>query len=410
MDFCLAHGLKNTLRGLLTGLLTGLVITFFANSIAFATAFNKSHRILIFLLPIGALATTFLFKRTGESYRKVTTIAIDTIHEREGNLAQAQKQSISPLMGVVSYVNSMFSHFLGAAVGKEGVGVQLGLACSSVIDRGEKKLFGCNEPDYNLMCGASAAFAALFSAPIAGTLFGAHFASPRSTRLDAFLPCLVSAFTSSMLADAVGIHIIFVPEYASLAFDLGNTLKVFSFALFIGIVARLVVFLIDKAKELPEKLFGKSEYLQRFIPALALLAASLAIYAATDGFAYNGLSSELIAEAMEGLRSPADFFLKLTLILLSMAAGFQGGEVVPLLVLGALAGGSIAPLLALSPAPLASLGALAMLSGGTNLPLVCFALGLELFGYGEPTILFIACTTSFVASGRLGIYSHQKIY
>ena len=50
-----------------------------------------------------------------------------------------------------------------------------------------------------------------------------------------------------------------------------------------------------------------------------------------------------------------------------------------------------------------------MLSGGTNLPIVCFALGLELFGYREPCLLFIMVTLSFVASGHSGIYSHQRL-
>ena len=59
--------------------------------------------------------------------------------------------------------------------------------------------------------------------------------------------------------------------------------------------------------------------------------------------------------------------------------------------------------------PFAVLGSVGMLSGGTNLPLVCFALGMELYGYKEPTMLFLMVTVSFLASGRSGIYAHQKL-
>ena len=50
-----------------------------------------------------------------------------------------------------------------------------------------------------------------------------------------------------------------------------------------------------------------------------------------------------------------------------------------------------------------------MLSGGTNLPLVCFALGLELFSYEEPTLLFAAVSIAYLCSGETGIYQHQAM-
>lgn len=51
----------------------------------------------------------------------------------------------------------------------------------------------------------------------------------------------------------------------------------------------------------------------------------------------------------------------------------------PLPVIGSGPGATLASFTGLEVSGLTSLGAPAMLSGGTNLPLVCFALGLELF-------------------------------
>lgn len=87
-----------------------------------------------------------------------------------------------------------------------------------------------------------------------------------------------------------------------------------------------------------------------------------------------------------------------------LAASLSGGEVVPLLVIGSGLGATFASFTGLEVSGLAALGALAMLSGGTNLPLVCFALGLELFGY---SLLFLATGISFVVSGKHGIYRTQ---
>ena len=52
--------------------------------------------------------------------------------------------------------------------------------------------------------------------------------------------------------------------------------------------------------------------------------------------------------------------------------------------------------------------AVGMLAGGTNLPVVCFALGLELFGYNEPMLLFIATAIAYATSGKHSIYQHQR--
>ncbi|MCR5732525.1 MAG: chloride channel protein, partial [Sphaerochaetaceae bacterium] len=80
---------------------------------------------------------------------------------------------------------------------------------------------------------------------------------------------------------------------------------------------------------------------------------------------------------------------------------------VPLLVIGSGLGALFASFTGLEISGVAAIGALAMLSGGTNLPLVCFALGLELFGYSEPILLFLATGIAFVASGKKGIYATQ---
>jgi len=49
-----------------------------------------------------------------------------------------------------------------------------------------------------------------------------------------------------------------------------------------------------------------------------------------------------------------------------------------------------------------------MLSGATKLPLACFALGLELYGYTNPTMLFFVCAVSYFISGPASIYrSHE---
>ena len=101
------------------------------------------------------------------------------------------------------------------------------------------------------------------------------------------------------------------------------------------------------------------------------------------------------------------FAIKLVFTAITMAAGFTGGEVVPTMVIGAAAFRTLGLIIPIPLPVLAVFGAIGMLSGTTNLPLVCFALGLEVFGFQNAEYLFIICVMSFIVSGRDSIYPNQ---
>jgi len=403
-------------RGVAVGVISGIVIDIFALLIAKSTEFNQNHHFLILFIPLGALLTYLLYKHFGPSYRNSTVEAIDDINNAykvNKNLASSQvPDDICPQMGLVAILATLLTHLTGASGGKEGAGVQVGLACASVVEKCENWFFRklkkkhSHPSDIYLMCGAGAAFASLFSSPIAGILFGTNFASPRTNRLDAWLPVTLASFTSVLLSRALHIHILSIPEVLPLAFNLKNTLLIALFAILVGFYSRLFCYLLHMLKNLFQSKL-KNENLKVLVPSTLLLIFSLITYLLLGTFRYNGLGGDLLYQLIEGRANHVDDLIKLIMVALTFASGFAGGEVVPLLIVGAGFGMSIAKLTGLEVSALASLGALGMLSGGTNLPLVCFALGLELFGYSEPILLFLTCCLAFISSGRSGIYDHQ---
>ena len=405
------------LRGLFTGLITGALISLYSQTISLLTRLNQSLPFLVFLIPLGAVLTQYLFKVFGERYRNSTTSAIDEInnHKNHRNWAESQiPDTISPIMGLLAYLGASITHLVGASGGKEGAGVQIGLASASVVEHveawGNRRLGRehDNRSDYYLMCGAGAAFAALFNAPIAGVFFGTQLASPRATRLDAYLPVTISSFTAVLLSQAIGIHVLEIPFYLELEFSARNLFYVSLFAILTGLYSRLFCFVLHRIRDFFRKRVS-SPYLVVLWPSLVLLLLSLATWPIFDTFRYNGLGGDLLYDIIIGRASQLDDLIKLALVAFTFAAGFVGGEVVPLIVVGAGFGMSMSHLFNVPLSPFAVLGSLGMLSGGTNLPIVCFALGLELFGYREPCLLFIMVTLSFVASGHSGIYSHQRL-
>ena len=134
------------------------------------------------------------------------------------------------------------------------------------------------------------------------------------------------------------------------------------------------------------------------------LALSIALYPLFGGFPLNGLSAGLIGKQVAWYVP----FLKMILTVLCMAGGFVGGEVVPVLVLGSTFGSLFQPFLAIPHSALISFASMGMLSAATKLPFVCAMLGMELFGFANPALLFYVCLISYASSGTMGIYARQR--
>ncbi len=407
--------IDESLKAIAVGGATGAAMTIFANTVSFLGDLNVLCPYLVLLLPLGGYLTMRLYKAFGESYRAVTTVAIDFIHDGEAIEAGAErhkpKMKISPMMGVVAYIAAAIAHFTGASVGKEGAGVQIGLSIGELGYRLDKRLSWeghRGRGDYYLMVGAGSAFGALFSAPVAGTLFAMTFASPDIIRLSALFPSLVASITAVIVSGRIGIHVMHVPEFEVLPLSLKSLAYALVIAIAVGLLARLFIHLLETFKKQMKKRFRNPAF-RTIIPSIIAAALFLTTYIVTGRDDYNGLSLTLLYDAMNGNGIPyLSFIMKAILVFLSIAAGFVGGEVVPLLVTGGTFGYTLASVLSLHQPAFAALGAIGMLSGGTNLPLVCFALGLELFGYSEPVLLFVVVAVSYMASGKKSIYQHQR--
>lgn len=404
--------IADAVRSLMIGGLAGVLITFFANTVSFLGDFNHHFPYIVLLMPLGAYLTLMLFNFLGDAYKRITSTAIDFIHDGEAEDAGAVRPGhaglkITPLMGLIAYISAAISHLVGASIGKEGAGVQIGLSASELIYRIDRRIMPRGKRgrgDYYLMCGAAAAFGSLFGSPVAGTLFGLTFASPDVLHLPVLFPSLISSYTAVLVSSLLGIHRMAIPAFEVLPVTIGNAFTVIAFACVVGLVARLFVTLLEAFK----KSFG-SPVIAALIPSLLAAVMLITLYFRTNDTDYTGLSLDLLYAAIDGRGVPYyAFILKATLVFLSISAGFTGGEVVPLLVTGGTMGYTIASLIGLDTAAFSVLGAIGMLAGGSNLPLACFALGLELFGYNEPMLLFLAVAFAFIASGRESIYQHQR--
>ncbi|MFY7813822.1 MAG: chloride channel protein, partial [Chryseobacterium taeanense] len=124
---------------------------------------------------------------------------------------------------------------------------------------------------------------------------------------------------------------------------------------------------------------------------------------------YIGLGIPVIEEAFGKQLPLYDFALKIIFTVITLSAGFKGGEVTPLFFIGATLGSALSLVIPLPFGLLAGMGFVAVFAGATNTPLACTLMGIELFGVECGVYVAIACIVSYLFSGNNSIYTKQKI-
>lgn len=101
--------------------------------------------------------------------------------------------------------------------------------------------------------------------------------------------------------------------------------------------------------------------------------------------------------------------MKFALTILTLSAGFQGGEVTPLFSIGATLGAASAVIFGV-PFPLAAaLGYAAVFGGATNTLWAPILIGCEVFGFDTLPAFFVTCVIAYVCNGGQSIYGQKKL-
>ncbi|WP_200801821.1 chloride channel protein, partial [Clostridioides difficile] len=126
------------------------------------------------------------------------------------------------------------------------------------------------------------------------------------------------------------------------AVDIINVLKVIALAICFGLISRLFVYMTHWFNEKLIK-YCKNKYLKIFVGGTLMVIATLFL----RNNLYNNLSLGLLNDAFYGKVPILAFIIKLILTALCLGAGYQGGEVTPLFVIGATLGATLSHILGL---------------------------------------------------------------
>ncbi len=450
--------------GAITGVASGFGSASFLHALNWATTNRVGHPWLLWLLPVAGLGIGLLRRVAGRATAG-TNLLLEDFHasptesvtervdgdaqgdgclvdDRLSGLRRRNPDTVSQIghrtaadgsstatarpgrrvagvpVGLAPYVfvGSVATHLFGGSGGREGAAVQIAAGLTAPVRPLLERLgsrsatSGVEVRRMLIVASLAGGFGSVFGVPWAGMIFGVEVArhwemSGSHLRLRweetlAFLPtAAVASFVGHLITSRLGIHHLKLPRVESplvfgvviVAFGAGVLARAYLVA------HRLVVVALRRSK-LPHLLW----------PVLggALVVAGTA---AIGTRAYLGLSLPLLNAALAGAGvASTAFILKLAFTAVTLGSGFPGGEVTPLLCMGACLGASLSGPLGEPAGLLAAVGMVATWAAASNTPISAAVMGAELFG---PVGLLAFLPANIIAtalSGRHAVYHAQR--
>lgn len=405
---------RRLLLGLVVGTVTGVAAGFssagFLHALTWATENRLAHPWLLGLLPIAGLGIGGLRRVAGRATAG-TNLILEGFHDAEPADAMVPGR-LAPYV----FVGSVITHLFGGSGGREGAAVQIAAGLTAPVRPPLERFaarsgIAATETRRLLMVASLAGgFGSVFGVPLAGTIFGVevarHWQMSRShlrvriSEVVGFLPtAMVASFVGNSLTLRLGIHHHKPPRiHSPLLFG------VIVVAIASGLLARAYL----AAHHLVVSALRRSRAPQVVWPVIggALVVAGTVLIGTR---AYLGLSVPLVDAALAGVGvASAAFVFKLVFTAVTLGSGFPGGEVTPLLCMGACLGATLAHPLGESASILAAVGMVATWAAASNTPVSAAVMGAELFG---PLGLLAFAPANVIAtavSGNGGVYHGQK--
>lgn len=405
-----------TLIAAAMGAAIGALMAFFGQVLLAAGGLRDAHPVYFIPgLALAGVAIVLAYKKWGKGAERGMGVVFSVGQGKENNIPLR----LIPMVAVGTWL----THLFGGSAGREGVAVQIGATLGHNIS---KRLPFDNAGHIMLVAGMAAGFGGLFQVPMAATAFALEVLIVGHLDLMALLPATVAAFTACKVSSMLGLEKFSVDldgilnsnggmDIAGMfmndgAVDMNFVIKLALLGILFGVVGGGFAKLLSLAKDFFAKKFPDG--LKRIaIMGIVLSAMFLLLWQGR----YSGLGTNLIdmsfigADGLATAVNSYDWIFKFALTILTLAVGFQGGEVTPLFSIGATLGATSAVIFGL-PFPLAAaLGYAAVFGSATNTLWAPILIGCEVFGFRSLPAFFIVCVTAYVCNGNQSIYNQKKL-
>ncbi len=356
------------LLGLFTGLLAGGTIVFFRVSVEaiqrgllpgdHAESFESLPYWARLLMPLlGGLAIGWAFSRQRKG---IPVLGVPGVMER-----LAYHQGYLTLRSFIQqFFGAAVAIISGHSVGREGPHIFLGAASGSLL--GQYLALPNNSIRTMVGCGAAAGIAASFNTPLAGVIFALEVVMQEYT-VAGFIPVILAAVSATVVSVAVlgGAPAFTVPDLQ--LGSLGEIPLLILLGLAVGALSSLFIHLLEMTVERSKRL----SYIQRCGLAGLLVGLVALVAPQVMGVGYDTVNSALMGEIGIGLLLLV-LAAKVFATVASIGLGIPGGNIGPVLFIGACLGSAVGLLLnQVSGGGLVDVGLYALLGMGAMMGLAC---------------------------------------
>ena len=384
---------KLTTCTIIVSIVMGIISAIFLRSLELVTTLRGSFPYLISLIPVIGVLTTYTYSKYGKESNRGNNLIIESV----------QKDVKVPFrMAILTFIFTVLTHLAGGSAGREGTAVQIGGTLTNKISDVFKITH--KEKRVLIMSGISAAFGSVFGTPLAGTFFGMEVCFIGKLSYEAMIYCFIGSYTANFITELLGInhtsHLIkSIPNIS-----IYTLLIVIISSILFGVFGRMFAKGIHFVKGFYSRNIKNNIY-RAIISSIVVLLVIIIFRL----YKFEGLSTWLIDSGFSGEVTILDPIKKLILTILTLGAGFQGGEVTPLFDIGASLGGAIGNLTNKDPSLLAAIGMICVFGSATNTPFTTIMLGINLFGAEAVPYYIIGSFISYYIMGHNGIYGAQII-
>ena len=383
-----------SILAILIGVIVGALDALFGRVLLALSSFRTEHFLyLIPFLAIAGIITVYIYQHFAKEASKGMGLIFNIGH---------QSDEVIPVRLIpIITISTWLTHLFGGSAGREGVAVQIGATVANYLG----DLAKIRNRHLMVMVGMAAGFSGLFQTPLAATFFAVEVIMAGTIYYKAILPALLASIVSAYTANYLGLEKFAVTITKLPTVNLYLILKLGIIGGLFGLTGFSFAWLLAHAKTqftnwLP------NPYTKIALGSLILSVLLLLFFQGR----YAGLGTNLITMAFDG--GPIflwDFGLKFLLTILTLAIGFQGGEVTPLFAIGATLGIILAHLFGLPLTFVAALGYAAVFAAATNTFFAPILIGCEVFGFSLMPYLFITVAASYCLNFNRSIYTGQTL-